>query len=429
MAYQTHRRDFLKATAAATATFGVFSSVSAAEETKAANDKIVIGVMGVNGRGSALAMGFAQRPNVEIAYICDVDSRAIAKTVEAMKGRQEKVPTGVEDFRTVLDDKSVDVLVCAAPNHWHAPATILGCSAGKHVYVEKPCSHTAWEGEMAVKAARKNDRVVQMGNQRRSSPFYVDAIKKLHDGAIGKILFARSWYDSRRGSIGAGKEVEVPDWLNYELWQGPVTERPFKDNLIHYNWHWHWHWGNGELGNNGIHSLDLVRWGLNVDYPTRVTSAGGRYRWKDDQETADTHIVTYEFGDRMCTWEGLSWSPRDASGSAFGVSFHGEDGQMTLLDSGYQLYDIKNNLVEEKSGGVSMVEHFDSFLGCIRGGGHPTSDIEDAHKSTLLCHLGNIALRSGKTLDLDPQNGHILGDEQTAAMWTKEYRESWTPTV
>jgi predicted dehydrogenase len=426
-----NRRQFIATTAslAATAAIAMHTSSAAANVSTSANDQITVGVMGVNGRGNSLARGFAQRPNTVVTHLCDVDSRALDRAAESLAEVQKAPVKTVGDFREMLDDKSVDVLVCAAPNHWHAPATILGCAAGKHVYVEKPCSHTAREGELAVEAARKNDRVVQMGTQRRSTPLHAEAIQKLHAGVIGNVLFARAWYNNRRGSIGVGKATEIPAWLNYELWQGPVTERAYKSNLLHYNWHWHWHYGNGELGNNGVHAIDVARWGLQVDYPTQVTSAGGKYRWVDDQETADTHIVSYEFGDRMITWEGLSWSPRDASGSQFGISFHGDAGQLLLLDSGYTIFDIQNKQIEEKAGGVSQDEHFDSFLGCIRNGGRPTADIEEAHKSTLLCHLGNIALRTRSSLNIDPANGHIIDNDAAAAHWTKEYRPGWEPKV
>lgn len=204
--------------------------------------------------------------------------RVLRMSAMLMSGLQKRVasylsdnhatkPQVVADFRRILDDKSVDVLVVAAPNHWHAPATILGCSAGKHVYVEKPCSHTAQEGEWAVQAARKNNRVVQMGSQRRSWPVVQEAIERIHKGDLGQVLYARCWYNNRRPAIGSGTQQTPPEWLNWDLWQGPSTRVDFKDNIVHYNWHWHWHWGNGELGNNGIHGIDVARWGLQVHFP------------------------------------------------------------------------------------------------------------------------------------------------------------------
>lgn len=425
-----HRRSFLTKSASAGLVASSLGSLQlSAQETSSANDKVVVGVMGVNGRGTALARGFAQQPNVEIGYICDVDSRAIEKGKAAVKEYQRRVPQGVENVKSVLDDKSVDVLIVAAPNHWHAPAAILGCQAGKHVYVEKPCSHTPEEGELAVKAARKYDRVVTMGTQRRSRPILIEAITKVHEGEIGEVRYARTWYNNRRGPIGVGKQVATPDWLNFDLWQGPSTRQAFKDNLLHYNWHWHWHWGNGELGNNGVHALDVARWGMQVDFPTRVASLGGRYRFDDDQETADTHHVSYEFGDRMIVWEGLSWSPLGPGGSGFGITFHGDEGSMHVFDNGYIKYDMKNKIVQEENGSGGDGDHFANFLNCIRNGGRPNADIEEAHKSTLLCHLGNISLRTSRTLKTNPADGHILDDQDAARMWSKEYDPAWQPKV
>ncbi len=194
--------------------------------------------------------------------------------------------------------KAVDALVIATCNHWHAPAAILACAAGKHVYVEKPCSHNPREGEMMVAAARKHRRLVQMGNQRRSMPAAIEAIAQLRSGVIGRVYYAQSWYLNTRPSIGAGKSAPVPEGLDYDLWQGPVPRRPFKSNYLHYNWHWFWHWGNGELGNNGVHAVDTCRWGLGVDYPVQATSVGGRFCHEDDQETPDTNVATFRFADR-----------------------------------------------------------------------------------------------------------------------------------
>jgi predicted dehydrogenase len=391
---------------------------------------LTVGVMGVNGRGTGLAQGFMAQKNVEIAYVCDVDSRALARVVELVGNKQMKKPQGIVDVRKMLDDKSLDILVCAAPNHWHAPATILGCNAGKHVYVEKPCSHNANEGELAIAVARKNDRVVTMGTQRRSWPAIQEGIAKLHDGAIGRLMYARTWYNAKRPSIGVGKPADVPSWLNYELWQGPAPQKPFKDNLIHYNWHWHWNWGCGELGNNGIHGLDVARWGMQVDYPIHVSSSGGKYRWDDDQETPDTHVVAFDFPDKKTiTWEGLSWSPLGPMDDGFGVTFHGEKGSMAILGSGYKIYDLGNKEIAAKGGDGGDSVHVANFIDCVRNAKRPNADIEEAHKSTLLCHLGNIAHRTGRVLKTDPKNGRILEDAEAMKLWGREYQPGWEPVV
>ncbi|HEX5103294.1 MAG TPA: Gfo/Idh/MocA family oxidoreductase [Pirellulaceae bacterium] len=427
------RRSFLESSAAAGAAWAAgsyFVSEAQAQEPKSANERIAVAIMGVNGRGGGLAKGYMAQTNCEIAYICDVDENAMARTAKTVGDGQERKPQAVKDFRQALDDKSLDVLVCAAPNHWHAPATILGCSAGKHVYVEKPCSHNPREGEMAVEAARKYKRVVQMGTQRRTWPGVVEGIKKVHDGAIGPVHYSRTWYTNRRPSIGFGKPATIPTWLDWELWQGPAPEKPFVDNVVHYNWHWKWHWGNGELGNNGIHALDVARWGMQVDYPVRVTSGGGKYRHEDDQQTPDTHLVTYDFpGKKTITWEGLSWSPYGPGGSSFGISFHGEEGTLVIQDSGYTIYDMKNKESDSGKGNAGDTEHIANFLACVKSGARPNADIEHGHKSTLLCHLGNIAHRVNRVLTTDAKNGHIQGDDEAMALWQREYRKGWEPVV
>lgn len=430
--HELDRRMFLQAAGAMAGTAAAATLL--APQTliaKGPNDKISVGVMGVNGRGSALTRAFLAS-GAHIAYICDVDERAINKASAIVGDGQQIKPQGVVDVRKILDDKSVDVLVCAAPNHWHAPATILGCSAGKHVYVEKPCSHNPREGELAVEASRKNNRVVQMGSQRRTWPGIVEAIQKIKDGAIGKVHYARAWYNNKRPNIKHGQPVEVPTWLNWTLWQGPAPDRPFMDNVVHYNWHWKWHWGNGELGNNGVHALDVCRWGLGVDYPTRVTSGGGKYRWDDDQETPDTHVVTYNFpGQKSIMWEGLSWSPLGSMLNQFGCSFHGETGSIVIIDPGYKQYDERNKEVGASPTGSKGgdTDHVANFLECVTSGKRPNADIEDAHKSTLMCHLGNIAHRVNRVLNTDAKNGHIQGDDEAMKLWTREYRPGWEPKV
>jgi predicted dehydrogenase len=336
----------------------------------------------------------------------------------------------VQDFRKILDDSKIDILVCAAPNHWHAPATILGCKAGKHVYVEKPCSHTAEEGELALAAARKNKRIVQMGTQRRSWPTIQEAIERIHRGEIGRVLYARTWYNNRRPNIGVGKIGDAPEWLNWRMWQGIAPERPYKDNLVHYNWHWHWHYGNGELGNNGVHAIDVARWGLQVAFPTRISSSGGKYRHDDDQETPDTNMVTFDFPEqKTITWEGLSWSAYGPGGSSFGVSFHGEKGTIVIVDAGYKLFDEKNKELETRTGQGGDLTHVANFLTCVKDNKLPNADIEQAHRSTLLCHLGNIAYRTQSTLLTNSANGHILENANAEKLWSREYHADWEKQV
>jgi predicted dehydrogenase len=425
-----NRRQFMQRTALAGAGLAIYGRLATAGAADSPNNRILVAVMGVNGRGMDHVKGYLANANCEIAYICDVDSRALDKGLQFVAQKQARKPKGVKDFRAVLDDKEVDVLSIATPNHWHAYATIEACKAGKHVYVEKPCCHNPHEGELMVAAARKYRRHVQMGNQRRSWPWIIEAMNRLRTGELGKVLFARSWYNNSRPSIGHGKPVPVPDWLDYSLWQGPAPERPYVDNLVHYKWHWRWHWGNAELGNNGIHSLDLARWGLGVDYPTRVTCGGGRYHFRDDQETPDTCVATYDFGGGAgTTWDGQSCDPHGFEGSRFGVTFYCEKGSLVIADKTYVLRDPNDKEIASGGGPSDDVLHFGNLLAAIRDGQKLNSEIEEGVKSTLLCHLGNIAYRTGQTIDVNPVTGRVSGNKEAAKLWGREYRKGWEPKV
>jgi predicted dehydrogenase len=423
------RREFLGAAAAAGMSAGL-SIRSEAAAKAGAGETVTVGIMGVGGRGKAHALGFAKRAGVEVAYVCDVDDQRSGETAEAVEKAAGKAPKAVRDFRRILDDKGVDALVVATCNHWHAPAAILACSAGKHVYVEKPCSHNPREGELLIEAARKHRRVVQMGNQRRSWPKIIEAMEQVRNGAIGRAYFAHCYYNNNRTSIGRGKEAPVPAGLDYDLWQGPAPRKPFHDNYLHYNWHWFWHWGNGELGNNGVHSLDLGRWGLAVDFPTHVTSGGGRYRYQDDQETPDTHVVTFDFdGGKSITWEGLSCNGYQLGGSRADAVFYGDEGAIAITAGGYTIHDLKGKAIKTERGPGGDPDHQNNFLDAIRGQARPNSEIEEGHRSTLLCHLGNIAHRKGRALRCDPTNGHILHDADAMTLWSREYEKGWEPKV
>ena len=419
------RRTFLAGATAATVALASRRHSRAA----AANDKVVLALMGANNRGSQLATAFARQSGAEIAYVCDCDERAIEKGIAAAASNGGPKPKGIKDFRRALDDPAVDGLICAAPNHWHAAATILACAAGKHVYVEKPVSHTPDEGERMIAAARAANRVVQVGLQRRSGPLYRKVVDRVREGALGQVLYARSTYNANRPSIGHGKRTSVPSWLDYDLWQGPAPARPYQDNVVHYNWHFFWNWGNGEIGNNGVHTIDICRWALGVDYPSRVTAAGAKLRYDDDQETPDTCTASFDCDGRTMVWEGISWSRAQASKSSIGVELRGEKGTLFVDDGGYTIYDGQGKVVEQDKLGRGDDEHLADFLAAVRNGSRPNADIEDGHKSTMFCHLGNIAYRTGQALDIDPSTGHILNNTAAEALWAREYRQGWMPNL
>lgn len=440
------RRSFIKKTTAASAAIslgGILPAFSAKSYGRilGSNERIKVSVMGVNSRGKALATNFARQKDCDVVHICDVDSRAILACQKELKTFQEIETTGFRDFRESLLDNEIDAMVIAAPDHWHAPAALIAMQAGKHVYLEKPSSHNPREGELLIQAAKKYGKAVQLGNQRRSFPNVVQGMQELKEGVIGRAYFGKGWYANNRGSIGKGKESAVPEWLDWELWQGPAPRMAYKDNLVHYNWHWFWHWGTGEALNNGTHMIDMLRWGLDVNYPSKVSSNGGRYRYQDDWETPDTQVINLDFQEGVSmTWEGRSCNGKPIEGSGAGVIFYGEKGSI-LFPGGnnYTIFDLQNNIlkevkVEQKMDTGNLVSPFDNldaihinnfFDGIREGSSKLNADIESGHKSTLLVQLGNIAQRVGHSLEIDPETGHILDDEDASKFWSRSYENGW----
>jgi len=408
-------------------------------------DKVVIGIMGTNGRGLEHIKSFTKIPNVEIAYICDVEDVARAKGIDLVEKLTGKKPIAVTDFRKILDNKDLDALAIAAPDHWHAPAAMLTCAAGKHVYVEKPCSHNPEEGEKLIKAARKYKRHVQMGDQRRSMPRLMDAMKQIHEGVIGNAYFAKGWYANNRKPIGIGKKITVPSSLNWDLWQGPAPREDYRDNLVHYNWHWFWNWGTGEACNNGTHEIDCMRWALGVDFPTKVTSAGGRFSAKDDWQTPDTQVINFEFGgNKAISWEGISCNNYSVQGSGRGFVIYGDKG--TLVNKGgddYKIYDAGNKLLVESKDAATTDTinplgpgenldgyHFRNFINAVTKDEPLNAEVAEGHKSVLLCHLGNISQRAGRTLHCSAtEGGKIINDKDAQKLWTRDYQPGWEPKV
>lgn len=434
-----NRRDFIKKTAFAGV--GLLAAPSLLAFHGSPNEKVVVGSMGSNSRGLAVSKMFAKLPNVEVGFVCDVDSNVVARTTAEIEKISGKKPKGYTDVRKLLEEKDLDALVVAAPDHWHAPASLLAVKAGKHVYVEKPCSHNPNEGEILVEAAKKYNKLIQMGSQRRSFPKVIQAVKELKEGIIGNVYFGKGWYVNDRKTIGTGKIVPVPANLNFELWQGPALRKAYQDNLVHYNWHWFWNWGTGEALNNGTHELDVLRWGMGLDYPTKVSSAGGRFAFNDDWQTPDTQTISFEFANKKSIlWEGRSCNKFPVEGSGRGVAFYGDKGTMIIPGGDdYKVYDLENKLIKDvktdlqeatKTNTMGMGELLDSqiianFVESIRGKSTLTAPIAEGHKSTLLPQLGNISYRVGGTLVCDPANGHILNDKEANKLWSREYEKGW----
>ena len=444
------RRDFIKSALMGVAAVSVGSQFKAyaidpSGKIIGANDRIRIGIIGVNGRGKGIASGMSKLNDCEITYICDVDSRAIEKCQEVVFKITGKRPKGEKDLRVVLASPEVDAVVIAMPDHWHAPAAIMAMQAGKHVYLEKPTSHNPAENDMLMRAALKYGSVVQVGNQRRSWPNVVAGIDEVRNGNIGKVRYARAWYTNNRKSIGVGKEAPVPEWLDWDLWQGPAPRREFKDNYIHYNWHWFKHWGTGEALNNGTHFVDLLRWGLDVEYPVKVDSIGGRYRFEDDWEFPDTQLITYQFSNGAAgSWEGRSCNPGPIDEQGLGVVFYGEEANLYLSGGNdYKIKDLKGKVIKEVNSPLKFEEgnllnpsealdalHFRNWFDAIRKGTKLNSDLVSACISTQLVQYGNIAQEVWHSLEIDPLTGRILNsDKEINRLWGRKYEKGWEPKI
>jgi predicted dehydrogenase len=447
------RRQFVSSALTAGAAIALMPRLSLRAAASPGN-KVVLAVAGVrtgapgsSGRGIELMKQFTALPGVEFKYVIDVDRRSLGQAVALTEKAQGHAPKQETDFRRVLEDKDVDGLLITTPDHWHAPMAIMAAKAGKHVYVEKPCSHNPREGEILVEVAKTYKRLVQMGSQRRSMANVQQMVREIHEGVIGNLFLAQCFYARRRPPIGFGKVITPPAELDWDLWQGPAPRTEYRDNIHPYNWHWFWRWGTGEALNNGVHLLDVARWAMNVSYPTKVSSFGGRWHdvGLDDWEAPDTQEIQLEFGPG----KGLSWFGRSCSTygkpgyKANGIVFCGSKGTIDYDGSGtYTVYDLDNNPVktvgDDPKRKVDLANSADpglndnhavNFVEAIRGNAQLTAPIDQGHVSTLLAQLGNIAQRAGHELQIDPHNGQILGDGKAARFWTREYAPGWQPTV
>ena len=412
----------------AAATAGTVATVAPASGRAAASDSLAVALIGCGSQGRNVARAMAQVPGVRIATVCDPDESRLGKLREELGA-----DGGVTDLRRILDDRSIDAVIVATPDHWHAPASILACDAGKHVYVEKPCSHNLREAMLLLEAARRTGMTVQHGTQSRSNPLVASAISLLREGAVGDLLVAKAWNVQRRKNIGHQRPSTPPPGVDYDLWVGPAPMVPFQENRFHYDWRW-WHaFGCGDVGNDGTHELDCARWGLGIDtFPTRIAGLGGKYAFDDDQQFPDTAALVYEYpGDggvgqrRQLMFEMRLWSGTYPHNCDSGVEFHGTDGMLFVSKRGkLELLDGRNKRVEipPRAEPILSGSHQADFVAAIREGRRPRADIEEAVRSVALVHLGNIAVRLERSIRFDPASGSILGDDQADALLTRDYR-------
>lgn len=436
------RREFLDSVAVGAAGLAVGTTAKSYGRILGSNDRLNFAVIGLNGRGYAhLAALKANKSAARISHVCDVDGNILKKFADAVKREMDEAPVADKDFRRILEQKDVDAITIAAPDHWHAPMAIAGLQAGKHVYVEKPCSHNPAEGEMLVKAQQKYGKLAQMGNQQRSSQHTIEIVDKIHGGIIGKPYYAKAWYSNVRKSMGTGKEAPVPAELDWELWQGPAPRRQYMDNVHPYNWHWLRNYGTGETLNNGTHEVDVCRWALGVDFPKRVSSSGGRYHYKDDWQFYDTLVTNFEYEDRLLSWEGKCCQGMKFYGRDRGSAIMGTTGTVVIDRDGYEIYDLKGNKTNEYKVGSktsssdvvgrdSMTDaHFANFIAGIRKGEKLNAPVSAGNIAVTMLQLSNIAWEVNRELHLDTNDGKIQGDPEAMKMWGREYENGWAPHI
>lgn len=424
----TTRRTFFLA-AAGTAAPAFLSGASV-------NERLTVGMMGFRGRGRGLLNGFAEIPDVTVKTICDVDQRLFDRSVAEVSDRQGRAPGVETDFRRLLDDPDIDIVVMGTPTHWHAIPTVLACQAGKHVYVEKPAGHNIAEGRAMLDAARKHDRVVQVGIQSRSGTNYEEACEYIRSGALGKVAFAKGWESARQRGIGYPPDEPVPEGVDYEMWLGPAPKRPFNRNRFHGSWRWFFDYGAGDLGNDGVHRVDYARRGLAAgfeamgktlpDWPTAVSAAGGKLFFDDAQEWPDTLVVTWDYPGATLMYEMRNWQPNPIDGEAEGAAVYGENGYVVIGNGTWRAFDENHRIVVRGASTKNDddARHKRDMLNAIRDGGRPACDIEIGHCASGLVHLGNIAWRTDRKLRFDPET-ETFGDNEANRLLGREYRKPW----
>ncbi|RJP31416.1 MAG: gfo/Idh/MocA family oxidoreductase [Candidatus Omnitrophota bacterium] len=426
-----HRRQFIQQGAA------VVSLAAVSPKSLGANDRVNAAVMGVRGRGNGLLHAFAEQADVDIRYVCDVDENVLRERMDAVSKKTRQPPRAITDFRVAIEDPAVDVLVIGTPDHWHAIPTILACQAGKDVYVEKPDGHNMLEGRTMVKAMRKHQRIVQLGTQSRSGKHFLSAMEFIREGHLGKARFARAWESARQGSLGFAKDEAPPSGVDYDFWLGSARKSSFNKMRFHGNWRWFFDYGTGDLGNDGVHRLDVARWALETairaeggpapGWPQSVSALGGKYYFDDMQEWPDTLMVTYEYpGGYLLNYEMRIWTPYPFEGAPEGAAVYGDQGYIVIGNSKWQAFNAHGELVNEDASGDNTHGHVRNFLDCVKSRQQPAADLETVgHPSSALCHMGNAAWRVGRILHYDSETNAFVGDEEANRYLTREYREPW----
>ncbi len=441
------RRDFLKTTtlgAAGITIAGMGMSPRSYAAIVGANDRLNVAIVGLGRRLEAYYQPVARKEsNVRLAYLCDVMESQRERAASGFAQHINYQPKLENDIRKVVEDPQVDVIINATPDHWHTPGSIMAMKAGKHVYVEKPCSHNMFENELLVEAANKLDKVVQMGNQQRSSDHTIQIMREIHNGAIGTPYKAVAFYTNARGEVPVQKKAPVPAGLDWELFQGPAPRRDYTSETWDYNWHWYgWDYGTAEAGNNATHELDVARWALQVDLPLHVeVEAAKRHFLNDGWEMYDTMDVTFRFaGDKIVVWDGKSRNGYDTYGGGRGTIIYGSEGAVFVDRGKYILYDRAGRVLKENKsdsdeagtalggGGDSSTAHVVNFFNTIRGKEKLTAPIQDASISMAMVHYSNIAYRIGAGFDIDDQTGHMF-NRDAMKLWNREYEKGWKPQI
>lgn len=430
------RRTMMKG---AGATLAVAVSARSYARIKGANDRLRVAVVGVNGRGQAHMSAFSKLPNVDVTHFCDVDSAVLAKRAGEYAAKGHATPRTEGDYRRLLDSKAVDIVTIATPDHWHAKLAIDAMNAGHHVYCEKPIGIAPAEGEAMIAVQKRTGRMLQVGNQQRSSRETRQLLALIQAGELGDVYEAQTWYANNRGSIGEGHIATPPANLNWDLWQGPRPRAAYRSNLVPYNWHWFWQYGTGEICNNALHELDVARWLMGVTYPTRVEAQGAkRFHAGDDWEMYDSLALTLQYGkDRTIRWNGQSCNAMLTYGRGRGVLLLGTKGSAVVDRNGFELYDLAGKSVRQVMAAASSettgtvgegaldVYHAGNLVDMIRGrGGALNSPIAEGHISTTLCHLGNMAYRTDSVLEVDPATGKPTSAD-AMKLWSVAYEPGW----